>query len=96
MQVPYNFERLMLLFSDMNFALVDTLMKEFDQKGSLKIPQDLQMKVDMYSRIPFLHPLPPFLDKWTQLGATGDGNGIYIPHFLFTCSNAVYITSVQG
>lgn len=26
----------------------------------------------------------------------GDGNGIFIPHFLFTYLNAVYITSVRG
>ena len=26
----------------------------------------------------------------------GNGNGIYIPHFLYAYSNAVYITTVQG
>lgn len=44
-QAPYNFERLMLLFSDMDYALVDSLMQEFEQKGSLKIPEDLHMKM---------------------------------------------------
>ena len=28
--------------------------------------------------------------------ATSHGDGIYIPHFLYTYSNAVYIISVQG
>ena len=44
-QVPYNMERLLLLFSDMNHALVDSLMQEFEQKHTLKIPQDIQLKV---------------------------------------------------
>lgn len=43
-QVPYNMERLLLLFSDMNHALVDSLMQEFEQKHTLKIPQDIQLK----------------------------------------------------
>ena len=45
LQVPYNIERLLLLFSDMDYALVDSLMQEFEQRNSLKIPQDLQLKV---------------------------------------------------
>ena len=44
-QVPYNMERLLLLFSDMNHALVDSLMQEFEEKHTLKIPQDIQLKV---------------------------------------------------
>lgn len=44
-QVPYNIERLLLLFSDMDYALVDSLMQEFEQRNSLKIPQDLQLKL---------------------------------------------------
>ena len=48
LQAPYNFERLMLLFSDMDYALVDSLIQEFEQKGSLKIPEDLHMKVSYY------------------------------------------------
>lgn len=44
-QVPYNMERLLLLFSDMNHALVDSLMQEFEEKHTLKIPQDIQLKM---------------------------------------------------
>lgn len=44
-QVPYNVERLLLLFSDMNYGLVDSLMKEFEQKNSLMIPGDLRRKM---------------------------------------------------
>ncbi|CAH3176253.1 unnamed protein product [Porites evermanni] len=44
-QVPYNFERLLLLSSDMNYALVDSLMQEFEQNNSLKMPEDLRNKM---------------------------------------------------
>ena len=33
----------------MDYALVDSLMREFEQKKSLKIPQDLQFKVTNYA-----------------------------------------------
>ena len=38
----------MLLFSDMNYALVDFLMQEFEQNNSLKIPEDLRKKVRIF------------------------------------------------
>jgi len=44
-QVPYNIERLFLLFSDMNYGLVDSLMEEFDQKSSMKIPEDMRARM---------------------------------------------------
>ncbi|KAJ7321736.1 Threonine synthase-like 2 [Desmophyllum pertusum] len=44
-EVPYNLERLLLLFSDMNYELVDSLMKEFEEKNSLMIPEDLREKM---------------------------------------------------
>ena len=45
-------ERLLLLFSDMNYGLVDSLMKEFEQKNSLMIPGDLRRKVNMFNCLP--------------------------------------------
>ncbi|KAL9957648.1 hypothetical protein ACROYT_G034570 [Oculina patagonica] len=44
-QAPYNLERLLLLFSDMDYGLVDSLMREFEQKNSLMIPDDLREKM---------------------------------------------------
>jgi len=41
-------ERLLLLFSDMNYGLVDSLMKEFEQKNSLMIPDNLRQKVNRF------------------------------------------------
>lgn len=40
-------ERLLLLFSDMNYDLVDSLMKEFEEKNSLMIPDNLRQKVNI-------------------------------------------------
>ena len=37
----------MLLFSDMNYSLVDSLMEEFDQKSSMKIPEDIRARVNV-------------------------------------------------
>jgi len=47
-------ERLLLLFSNMNYGLVDSLMKEFEQKNSLMIPGDLRGKVNMFNCLPFV------------------------------------------
>ena len=41
-------ERLLLLFSDMNYGLVDSLMKEFEQNNSLMIPDNLRQKVNSF------------------------------------------------
>ena len=44
-QIPYNMERLLLLFSDMNYGRVDSLMRDFEQNKSLIIPEDLKGEV---------------------------------------------------
>ena len=36
-QVPYNIERLMLLFSDFNTELVKTMMSEFEANGRVQM-----------------------------------------------------------
>lgn len=41
-EIPYNMERLLLLFSDMNYGRVDSLMRDFEQNKSLIIPEDLK------------------------------------------------------
>ena len=38
-------ERLLLLFSDMNYGRVDSLMRDFEQNKSLIIPEDLKGEV---------------------------------------------------
>lgn len=38
-------ERLLLLFSDMNYGRVDSLMRHFEQNKSLIIPEDLKGEV---------------------------------------------------
>lgn len=53
-------ERLLLLFSDMNYGLVDSLMKEFEQKNSLMIPGDLRRKVNIFVSLVF-HTVTPHL-----------------------------------
>ena len=49
----------MLLFSDMDYGLVDSLMKEFEQKNSLRIPDDLREKVT-----PLCQPLQKMYMQW--------------------------------
>lgn len=44
-EVPYNMERLLLLFSDMNYGRVDSLMRDFEHNNSLMIPEDLKEKM---------------------------------------------------
>ncbi|XP_031552589.1 threonine synthase-like 2 [Actinia tenebrosa] len=44
-QVPYNMERLMYLFSDFDAQLIASLMKEFEEKGVLEIPENLRQKI---------------------------------------------------
>lgn len=61
----------MLLFSDMDYALVDSLMQEFEQKGSLKIPEDLHMKVSYYhDTLPSNTPCTPFLEVTAEYPVT--------------------------
>ena len=40
-QVPYNMERLMLLFSDYNTDLVKAMMTEFETNGRVQIDEDV-------------------------------------------------------
>ena len=45
----------------MNYGLVDSLMKEFEQRNSLMIPGDLRRKVNMFVSLLFLCSHVPHL-----------------------------------
>ncbi|CAH1782531.1 unnamed protein product [Owenia fusiformis] len=44
-QVPYNMERIWVLFNDMDITPVKQLMEEFEEKGSVNVPQQLKNKI---------------------------------------------------